>query len=64
MRRVKFSSDFIVRVYRSSGKDRYPFVGVVQKVGVEKKMAFTTYDELWEILTALPTDHQENDANA
>jgi hypothetical protein len=59
-----FSTDFIVRIYRRSGKKRRPFVGVVERVGVEGKMAFTTYDELWEILIDPAGNHQKGGENA
>jgi hypothetical protein len=42
---------YIVRVYREKpGKDQ-EFVGVVEKVGVEGKSVFSTFEELCAILS-------------
>jgi hypothetical protein len=40
---------FIVRIYRVDAKRR-GIIGVVEEIGVKGKMAFTNFDELWEIL--------------
>jgi hypothetical protein len=47
-----YSSDYVVRIYRSEKGNRHPLVGVVEEVGVEGRRAFHTYDELWEILNS------------
>lgn len=41
---------FIVRIYRYEKNRPQRLMGIVEKVGVDGKRAFTQYDELWEIL--------------
>ena len=43
---------YIVRVYRSEGKNPRRLIGVVEEVGVEGKHAFNSPHELWRILVA------------
>ncbi len=43
---------YIVRVYRFRKKDPRRLVGTVEHVGAQGKMAFTNYDELWDIITS------------
>ena len=45
-------SSYIVRIYRLDGKRRGRVVGVVETIGKEVKTAFTTVDELWNILNS------------
>jgi len=45
-----FSVNYVVRIYRFKENNPRSLVGVVEEVGVKGKKAFTTYDELWEIL--------------
>ena len=49
-------ANYVVRIYRFQKDNPRSLVGVVEEVGVEGKRAFTTYDELWDILLlkALP----------
>lgn len=41
---------YIVRVYREERDNPRLLVGTVEEVGGEGKKAFTTLDELWDIL--------------
>jgi len=41
---------YIVSIYRGEKDKPRSLVGVVEKVGVKGRMAFTNLDELWEIL--------------
>jgi hypothetical protein len=50
MTRSTFSDNFIVRIYRHHRRDARRFVGTVEEVGTEGKRAFTTIEELWNIL--------------
>ena len=43
---------YIVRVYHRGGRDPGKLVGVVEKVGVEGRLPFTTPDELWQLMTS------------
>ncbi|HET6461622.1 MAG TPA: hypothetical protein VFG29_12660 [Syntrophales bacterium] len=43
---------YILRLYRFKKNNPRCLVGVVEEVGVNGKMAFTNYDELWNILNA------------
>ncbi len=49
MRDVPVSS-YIVRIYRKGRGQPRLLVGVVEEVGTKGKRAFTTFDELGEIL--------------
>ena len=42
---------YIVRIYRLAGDKARCILGTTEKAGEREKKAFTTYDELWEILT-------------
>ena len=42
---------YIVRIYRLAGDKARCILGTTEKAGEREKMAFTTYDELWGILT-------------
>ncbi len=48
-----FSSDFIIRIYRFNKSKVRHFVGTAEEVGVKGKRAFSTLEELWEILTRI-----------
>jgi len=51
-----FPTDYIIRIYRfDPGKPR-SLVGIVEEVGTKGKKAFSTCEELWEILN----HHEEN----
>ena len=41
---------YILRLYRFEKDRPRGLVGVVEEVGVKGKMAFTNFDELWDIL--------------
>jgi len=41
---------YIVRIYRRSGKKPRILVGTVETAGIQRKIAFSTIEELWEIL--------------
>ncbi len=41
---------YIVRIYRRGRSSRRPLIGVVEQPGTDVKRAFTTPDELWDIL--------------
>jgi hypothetical protein len=43
---------YIVRIYKCEKNKPRRLVGVVEKVGVKGRTAFTNYDELWEILNS------------
>ena len=43
-------ANYIVRIYRLDKKNPRHLVGLVEKVGVKGKRAFTNYDELWDII--------------
>ena len=42
---------YIVRIYRLTGDKARGILGTTEKAGEREKKAFTTYDELWQILT-------------
>lgn len=44
--------NYIVRIYRKERDNPGLLVGTVEEVGAEGKKAFTTFDELWDILNA------------
>lgn len=44
--------NYIIRIYRYEKDNPRRFVGTAEKVGRQGKQAFTTLDELWEILNA------------
>ena len=44
------SMDYIVRIYRHEKERPRGIVGIVEEVGAEGKRAFTSLDELWQIL--------------
>ncbi len=41
---------YVVRVYRQEKDNPSKLVGVVEEVGVKGKRAFTSLEDLWEIL--------------
>ncbi len=47
-----FSNDYIIRIYRFEKDNPRSLVGLVELVGTKGKKAFSTYDELWEILNS------------
>jgi len=51
---------FIVRIYRHEKKKPRSLVGVVERVGVEEKKAFTNLDELWEILSSIKKEPRQS----
>ena len=54
---------YMVRIYRKEENNPQKLVGVVQKVGVEEKEVFSTFDELWSILNPVrkdPTKRKKN----
>jgi len=44
--------NYIVRIYRYEKDKPHKLMGIVEKVGEERKKAFTHVNELWEILNA------------
>ena len=47
----KLANNYILRIYRLSRKKPHSLVGLVEQVGVKEKKAFTSVQELWEILS-------------
>ena len=43
---------FIIRIYRCAKDKPNSLVGVAEKVGKQERLAFTSLDELWGILTS------------
>jgi hypothetical protein len=41
---------YIVRIYRRSGRKPRILIGTVETAGIRRKIAFSTIEELWEIL--------------
>ncbi len=41
---------YIVRIYRQEKNNPRMFVGTVERVGEQRKAAFTNIDELWELM--------------
>ena len=41
---------YIVRIYRRAGRRARVLVGTVEVPGTEGKLAFSTAEELWEVL--------------
>ena len=50
---------YMVRIYRKEENNPQKLVGVVQKVGVEEKEVFSTFDELWSILNPVRKDTRQ-----
>lgn len=44
--------NFIIRLYRFEKDNPRTLVGLVEKPGKERRIGFTTMDELWEILNS------------
>ena len=44
--------DFIIRIYRFEKDNPREFVGLVEKVGENERIGFTTMDQLWQIINA------------
>jgi hypothetical protein len=64
MLRAGFSTDYIIRIYRRITRKTSPLLGTVEKVGEKGKQAFTTRDELWEILNSKPPRGHKEDERA
>ncbi len=45
-----FMDSYIVRIYRRSGRKPRILVGTIETAGARGKIAFSTIEELWEIL--------------
>lgn len=43
---------YIIRIYRFKRGNPKRLVGTVEMVGIKGKMAFTSLDELWEVLSS------------
>ena len=41
---------YIIRIYRRKGRKSRILVGTVETAGIRRKIAFSTIEELWEIL--------------
>jgi hypothetical protein len=54
--------DFIIRLYRFEKANPRTLVGLVEIVGKRGRLAFTSMDELWEILTSSIEDEKEEDS--
>jgi hypothetical protein len=50
-------ASYIVQIYRFKRGNPRHLVGIVEKVGVKGRKAFTNYDELWEILSCPTSQH-------
>jgi len=46
------SDSYVIRVYRREETDRAQMVGLVETVGNEEKIPFSSYEELWKILSS------------
>ncbi len=46
----KIMENYVVRIYRSYGKNPHKLIGLVEDVGVEGQRAFRNLEELWTIL--------------
>jgi hypothetical protein len=55
---------YIVRVYRTKKSDPHVLVGTVEKVGTRGRAAFTTMDELWEIVDEGAESRSEGERRA
>lgn len=53
---------FVVRIYRHPKNNSGVLVGVVEEMQGRGKQAFTTYDELWEILNGSIRHRQKKEA--
>ncbi len=42
--------NYVVRIYRSDGKNPRKLIGLVEEVGVDGQRAFRNFEELWAIL--------------
>lgn len=58
-----FSSDYIIRIYRFDKKKLHHVVGTAEEVGVKGKKAFTTLEELWEILSQSSKRNKKSNGN-
>ena len=59
---AELSTDYIIRIYRHITRKTRPLLGTIEKVGDKGKQAFTTRDELWEILnTTSPRGHKKDE---
>lgn len=52
-------NSYIVRIYRGRKDKPYSVVGIVEDVGAEDKKAFTTYEELWEIMNPVTAGRED-----
>jgi len=52
------SDSYVIRVYRREESDTSQMVGLVETVGNEEKKPFTSYEELWKILSAEHTSQK------
>ncbi len=50
MKNKDIMKTFVIHIYRHNIKDPQSIVGPVEKIGVHGKMAFSSRDELWEIM--------------
>lgn len=50
--------NYIVRIYRRGKDNPRMLVGLVEEVGAKGKKAFTTLDDLWDILNRKIRDEQ------
>jgi len=44
---------YIVRIYRGERGNPQSLVGIVEEVGMDGKMAFTNFEELWDIFNSI-----------
>ena len=59
MHTSSYSDDYVVRIYRYRKRNPRRFVGTVEEAGTTEKKAFTTMEELWNILTRTVKGTQE-----
>ncbi|MDH4232601.1 MAG: hypothetical protein OEW04_11315 [Nitrospirota bacterium] len=51
-------NSYIVRIYRGNKDKPHSVFGIVEEVGAEDKKAFTSYEELWEIMNPVKTGRE------
>ncbi|MBI4529236.1 MAG: hypothetical protein HY695_36015 [Deltaproteobacteria bacterium] len=44
-------NNYVLRIYRLDRKKPQSLVGIAEEVGVKRKSAFTSIQELWDILS-------------
>ena len=52
---------YIVRIYRRSGRKARILVGTVEVAGIDRKVAFSNAEDLWEILGRLKSQGERKE---